>query len=143
MYQRTTNPDVIIDLSTGAVIPRGNYLWPDDEAQIQPLPDPSPAERFDVYCRTISDGVSAWLDGYVQSAYSYASIISAASYAGDKNPKFNAEGTAAKAWRSDCFVALYAAMPTYEAMPPEQWPTLAYVTAHLPQPSAYQWEPPT
>lgn len=104
-------------------------------------PQPTVEQQFDDYVDDIANGVSGWLDAHVKTIYGYDSIISAASYAGDKNPKFNAEGTAAKAWRSDCFVALYAAMPTYQAMPPEQWPTLDYVTANLPQPSAYQWTP--
>lgn len=131
-----------------AVKTNGNYRlvqdgWPlvSDETLAAELTSPSVEQRFAAYVKATADGVSIWLDAYVQATYGYDSIVSAASYAGDKNPKFNAEGTAAKAWRSDCFVALYAAMPTYQAMPPEQWPTLNYVIANLPQPSAYQWTP--
>lgn len=107
------------------------------------LPQPTHAQAFDDYAYTVADGVSAWLSAYVQKTFGYDNIVSAASYAGDKNQKFNAEGTAARDWRSDCFVALYAAMPTYQALPPEQWPSLDYITANLPQPSAYTWEPTT
>lgn len=112
------------------------------ETLMDMLPLPTVAQQFADYMQTIANGVSGWLDSYVQATYGYDNIISAASYAGDKNPKFNAEGTAAKAWRSDCFVALYAGMPTYQDLPPEQWPPLDYVLAHLPQPAAYSWSPP-
>jgi hypothetical protein len=105
------------------------------------LPGPTQSEAFDDYVSTVSDGVSAWLSAYVHDNFGYDNIVSAASYAGDKSPKFNTEGIAAKAWRSDCFNALYAAMPTYQALPPDQWPSIDYITAHLPQPSAYTWEP--
>jgi len=107
------------------------------------LPQPTQDQAFDDYVSQVADGVTEWLNAYVRDTFSYDNIVSAASYAGDKSPKFNAEGTAAKAWRSDCFNALYAAMPTYQALPPNQWPTLDYITANLPQPSAYTWEPTT
>ncbi len=131
-----------------AVIDYKHWRTIDDASQLQDgetlmdaVPDPTVAQQFDDYILMIANGVSAWLDGYVQRTYNYDNIISAASYAGDKNAKFSAEGTAAKAWRSDCFVALYAAANTYRAMTPDQWPTIDYVTANLPQPSSYQWEP--
>ena len=105
------------------------------------LPSPTPSEEFQTYVSKVADGVTGWLSGYVSSTMGYDDIVSCASYAGDKNPKFNAEGTAARDWRSDCFIALYAAMPQYSSMTPDQWPTIEYITANLPQPSAYQWEP--
>lgn len=105
------------------------------------LPLPTQEQQFSEYCLSIADGVSGWLSAYVNETYGYDDIVSAASYAGDKNPKFSAEGTAARDWRSDCFIALYAAMPTYSVMSAAQWPTLGYITSNLPQPSAYQWEP--
>lgn len=51
----------------------------------------------------------------------YDSVASGASYAGDPDPVFNAEGTALKAWRSkvwrDCYTAL-AAVQAGTAQPP-------------------------
>lgn len=117
--------------------------WPllDGEVETNVIPPKPVSKQFDDYIKSVADGVSAWLSGYVAETYGYDNIVSAASYAGDKNPKFNAEGTAARAWRSDCFIALYAALPTYAAMAPDQWPTMDYIIANLPQPIAYQWEP--
>lgn len=131
----------IIDYKHWRSIVDASELQP-GETMMETPPVPTVAQQFDDYMQVIADGVSGWLDAYVQATYSYDSIVSAASYAGDKNATFNAEGTAAKAWRSDCFAALYAAVPTYQAMPPDQWPTIDYVTAHLPQPSSYVWDPP-
>lgn len=116
-------------------------LMPGELLSETPPPDPPRPSPFDAYCLTIADSVSAWLSSYVRTTYGYDNIISACSYKGDKDAKYNAEATAASAWRSDCFTALYAALPTYQSLPRDQWPTLEYVTANLPQPSAYQWEP--
>lgn len=104
----------------------------------KPVP---PAPTFEQYISEVANGVSSWLSAYVHETYGYDDIVSAASYAGDKNPRFSAEGTAARDWRSDCFIALYAAMPQYADMSPDQWPELSYITSNLPQPSAYAWEP--
>lgn len=38
----------------------------------------------------------------------YYNILTAVTYAGDKDEKFNAEGTAAKNWRSDVYRKTYA-----------------------------------
>lgn len=113
----------------------------DGETVADSLPSPTPEQEFQEYVTTVADGVTAWLSDYVKSVLGYDDIVSCASYAGDKNLRFNAEGTAARDWRSDCFIALYAAMPQYSALSPDQWPTIDYITANLPQPSAYQWEP--
>lgn len=111
------------------------------ETVAEDLPIASPTEAFDDYCTGISNGVSGWLDGYVRAAFNYDSILSACTYAGDPDAKFAAEAAAAKQWRSDCFKALYAAIPSYATLMPDQWPALDYILAHLPQPSAYAWEP--
>lgn len=131
----------VIDYAHWRYVNEGDVLA-EGEVLMYAIPSPDVTQQFADYCTAIADGVTAWLSSYVNLTYGYDSIISAASYAGDKNPKFNAEGLAAKSWRSDCFVALYAAMPTYQNMPPDQWPTLEYVKANLPQPSSYTWEPP-
>ena len=111
------------------------------ETAMDVLPNPTQSQEFEDYCLAVADGVTGWLDAYVSSTYGYDNIVSAASYAGDKNPKFSAEGAAARDWRSDCFIALYAAMPSYAAMQPDQWQDISYIIANLPQPSAYAWEP--
>lgn len=113
----------------------------DGETIMDSIPAPDTAQEFSDYCQKTADGVTSWLSSYVNHTFGYDDIVSASSYAGDKNPRFNSEGTAARDWRSDCFMALYAAMPSYSVMTPDQWPTLDYITSHLPQPSAYQWEP--
>lgn len=133
-------PYAVIDYAHWRFVNDGDPLA-QGETLMDALPDPDAEQRFADYVSMVADGVTAWLSGYVNKNLSYDDIVSAASYAGDKNPKFNAEGTAARDWRSDCFIALYAAVPTYSAMSPDQWPTLDYITANLPQPSAYQWEP--
>lgn len=130
----------VIDYDHWRVISDPSQLM-EGETLMDVLPDPDAAQRFSAYVSLVADGVTAWLSGYVKTQLGYDDIVSAASYAGDKNSKFNAEGTAARDWRSDCFIALYAAMPQYSALSPDQWPTIDYITANLPQPSAYQWEP--
>lgn len=130
----------VTDYKTWRVISDVSELQ-DGETAMQEVPAPTNAQAFDDYCHEVSDGVTSWLSSYVHDELGYDNIVSAASYAGDKNPKFSAEGAAARDWRSDCFIALYEAMPSYSAMPPNQWPTLDYITANLPQPSAYNWEP--
>jgi hypothetical protein len=133
-------PYAVIDYNHWRAIANSDPLMP-SETLMQELPSPTTAEAFQAYVSQVADSVTAWLNAYVRDTFGYDNIVSAASYAGDKSPKFNAEGTAARDWRSDCFNALYAAMPTYQSLPPDQWPTIDYITAHLPQPSAYTWEP--
>ncbi len=50
--------------------------------------------------------LEATLDRYLDSvanSYHYESIRTMVTYDGDPNPKFDAEGKAAKAWRSACY----------------------------------------
>lgn len=130
----------VIDYDHWRFVEDGDSLQP-GETLMDAIPSPTVEQQFTAYTSEVADGVTAWLSSYVNSNLGYDNIVSAASYAGDKNPRFSAEGTAARDWRSDCFIALYAAMPSYSSMSPDQWPTLDYITTHLPQPSAYQWEP--
>jgi hypothetical protein len=59
--------------------------------------------------RRLADAVQRHLDTAAQ-ARGYDSIHTAVSYAGDLNPAWDAEGQAAKAWRSAVWVACYAVM---------------------------------
>ena len=135
-----TNMYAVINYKTWRVISDASECVAGETA-MDSIPLPDSDQQFMDYCAETADGVTEWLSDYVNQTYGYDDIVSAASYAGDKNTRFSAEGTAARDWRSDCFIALYAAMPSYSAMTPDQWPTLDYITAHMPQPSAYQWEP--
>lgn len=51
--------------------------------------------------------VQSWMDKTVQ-ARNYDSILTACSYAGSADEKFNAEGTACKAWRDRVWRTCYA-----------------------------------
>jgi hypothetical protein len=130
----------VIDYKTWRVISDASEALP-NEMVSNTLPAPTPAQAFSDYCDEIANGVTGWLSAYVNTTYNYDNIVSAASYAGDPDPTFNAEGTAAKQWRSDCFKALYAAIGTYSTQAQSQWPTLSYILSNLPQPTAYNWSP--
>lgn len=77
--------------------------------------------------------IESWLDSVVQRR-NYKNIESCVSYAGDADPTFDAEGTAAKAWRS----AVYCAARSIMAEPPAD-ATPDSVLAMLPQPQDYGW----
>lgn len=56
--------------------------------------------------KQIISGVEEYMSSVVRER-GYYNILTAVTYAGDKNPKFNDEGTKAKDWRSDVYVKLY------------------------------------
>lgn len=79
--------------------------------------------------QTYTDAVQAHLDATARS-HGYDGILSGASYAGDQNPTFDAEGTALKAWRSSVWAACYVKMAEVQGGAPA--PTIAELIAALP-----------
>lgn len=94
----------------------------------------TPADKLQKEHAEIEAGVDAWLDDTVRRR-GYAGIVSCVSYAGDLDPDFSADGTAAKAWRSATYRRLYQ----LQADPPTGVSTLAEVIALLPQPQDFGW----
>lgn len=82
----------------------------------------------------IEKGVDAWLNAVVRGR-GYAGIVSCVTYAGDHDPVFNAEGTAARSWRS----AVYRTLYQLQADGTSGVHTLAQVISMLPQPQEFGW----
>lgn len=94
----------------------------------------TPADKLRGEHKVIEEGVDAWLDSIVRGR-GYAGIASCVTYAGDQDPVFNSEGTAAKAWRS----AVYRTLYQLQADPPPGVRTLSQVIPMLPQPQDFGW----
>lgn len=76
------------------------------------------------------DAVQNLLDKNAQRL-GYDGIMSAATYAGDSNATFNAQGTALKTWRSNIWAACYSILAQVQAKTLAQ-PTLTALLAMLP-----------
>ena len=134
MYQATKDPNVILDLETGAWISRGSYLWPADESTILPAPGPTFAEIV----QALMPGVQAWMDS-VARANGYDSVISCASYANSGVEQWRNDAVAVIAWRDAVWQAAYAWQAGANGQLPATIPTVAEVIAQLPQPEAFNW----
>lgn len=105
MY-RLTNTDVIIRLSDMASIP--NDPANSDRAAYEKwlaegnTPEPVPSETPEQILSRLEGSLDAYIDSQAQ-AYRYESIRTMVTYENDPNPKFNAEGKGAKAFRSACY----------------------------------------
>ncbi len=100
-YFKDTNNNLhfLDDVSFIHLLPEGSVEITDEEAEELRKPPPETPEQ------TIAR-LEATLDRYLDSvanSYRYESIRTMATYDGDPNPKFDAEGKAAKAWRSACY----------------------------------------
>lgn len=133
-FQRTTNPDILLDVDNGTLVARGSYLWPDDEDSVLPAPVPTFAEIV----QALMPGVQAWMDGVVR-ANGYDSVISCASYANSGVPQWKADALAVIAWRDAVWQAAYAWKESADGQMPQNIPTVAEVIAQLPQPGAFGW----
>jgi hypothetical protein len=141
MYRRILGSDRIEVIAEGtgheigSTIPPGHPWWPTDESLIENAPIPQ--LTLEEFHKSIEEGVDAWLDSVVKEK-GYRNIGSAVGYAGDPDEAFNAEGTAARDWRS----AVYRTLYTLQANPPSGVTTLEQVIAILPQPEDFGWQRP-
>ncbi len=94
----------------------------------------TPADRLRSEYKQIEAGVDAWLDTTVK-ARGYGSMTSCVSYAGDPDPAFDLEGTAARAWRS----AVYRRLYELQDEQPVGIHTLSQIIPLLPQPQDFGW----
>jgi hypothetical protein len=131
MYTIAQNGSIIRD-SDGATIPidgqNRDYLiyqsWVSAGHQPVPYSPPPPTQHDYVMA------VQHLLDSTVQQR-NYDDIATCATYAGDPDPTFNAEGTAAKAWRSQVWRACYQSLAAVQTNQLPQ-PTVVDFIASLP-----------
>lgn len=86
----------------------------------------------------LTDAVQAWLDTTVR-ANGYDSVVSCVSYRGSTEPQWDADATAAMAWRDAVWKAAFQWQQDAIANPPATFPTPQEVIAQLPQPEAFGW----
>jgi len=134
MYQQTNDPDIILDLETGTFIPRGHYLWPEDESQIEPMPAPTLADA----ANALMGDVQRWLDG-TAGQNGYNSLESCVSYINSAVPQYKADATAAIAWRDAVWTACFQWQQSASSNPPAMLPTSTEVIAELPQSVTFGW----
>ncbi|APG04968.1 hypothetical protein BJI69_14410 [Luteibacter rhizovicinus DSM 16549] len=133
-YVHTENPDIIICLDTGTVIPRGNYLWPDDDSVIEPAPAPTFAD----YVARFTPGLQAWMET-VARGNAYDSVLSCVSYKGSGVAQFAQDATAMIAWRDALWRWASQWQAGFNGQLPNPVPTLEQVISLAPQPSSFGW----
>lgn len=136
MFKQTENPDIIIDLTTGAFIPRGNALWPQDEASIQPLPPPTVA---DIVARFLPQ-LQAWIDG-IAKQNGYDTALSCVSYVGSSVTQWDADAKAMLAYRDALWTWAYGQQVTLASMTPAALAALTVeeIIAQAPTAAASGW----
>lgn len=97
-------------------------------------PAPTPADA----AAALTSDVQAWLDATAQGN-GYDSIASCISYRGSSVAQWDADATAALAWRDAVWQACFQWQQDALANPPATFPTSAEVIAQLPQPEAFGW----
>ncbi|NID06666.1 hypothetical protein HBF26_17355 [Luteibacter jiangsuensis] len=133
-YIHTDNPDMIICVDTGTVIPRGHYLWPEDESLIEPAPAPNFAD----YVARFTPGLQAWMEAVARSN-NYDSVISCVSYDGDEVAQFAGDAAAMKRWRSALWKWASDWQAGFNGQLPNPIPTLEEIIALAPQPGDFGW----
>lgn len=139
MYQLTTDPDAVLHVPSGELIPRGHRLWDDYElwvsqgnsvrAAAPPFEPNSPA-----HYRYIRTQAWEWMTNFIQERR-YDSIETCCSYFNSSVPRYRDEARAMVEWRDAVNQALEAMVL---AAPPgiETW---EQVRDLLPQPEAFIW----
>lgn len=137
MYRYTHDPDLLVCLETGAVIPRGNYLWPADWLAGGGIPEPisPPYELYSPeHFRAIRDAAFAWMEAEVKLR-GYDSIATCASYFNSAVERYRLEARAMVAWRD----GVNQALEQLVLAPPEGIETWDQVRGLLPQPESFDW----
>ncbi len=148
MYQLTQDPNVVIDLDTGAwiTVDSGTWqasdyaAWLDAGNTPEPAPTPAPMEdptspQYQFALR--SSWVQNWLDATAQENY-YPDADRCVSYLGSTNAVYAEDARAMSDWRDDLWPA-FNAMPANWPADPAQWPLWDAIQPLLPQPVDYGW----
>jgi hypothetical protein len=140
MYQLTSDPDCIINLETGASIPRGHRWWDEYERWRAEgnFPEPVPAPTFDQVVRAAIDGVQAWIDA-TAAQNGYDNAVSCASYADSGVPRYRADAAAIIAWRDAVWVAANEWRNSLGGRLPDPVPSIEAIIEQLPRPQAFGW----
>lgn len=134
-YQYTdATQDMVVDLDTGTFIPRGNYLWPEDESLIQLPPPPTFAE----YYSTFLSAFSQWMES-VAAQNQYDSMLSCASYVTSSVEQYSNDAKAIIAWRDALWTWAAAWQAGFNGQLPATIPTWEEIQQQAPQPAAYGW----
>lgn len=148
MYQLTNNPNMVVDLDSGAWITVDSGTWQAEEyaawlaegntpaaaPALPPMQDPTSAEyQF----ATRAGWVQTWLDETAQQNY-YRDADTCISYLGSPNEVYAADADSMNKWRSDVWPA-FNAMPAGWPSDPTQWPLWDAIQPLLPQPETYGW----
>lgn len=139
MYQLTNDPDQIMCLDTGTLIPRGHRLWDNYAAYLDAgnsaLPVPTPYEiRSPEHYRFIRSAAWAWMTAWVVDRR-YDSIESCCSYFNSSVPRYREEARAMVAWRD----AVNQELEALVLAAPAGIETWDQVRALLPPPEAFNW----
>lgn len=139
MYQLTNDPDQIMCLDTGTLIPRGHRLWDNYAAFLDAgnnaLPVPTPYEIYSPeHYRFIRSAAWAWMTAWVVDRR-YDSIESCCSYFNSSVPRYRDEARAMVAWRD----AVNQELEALVLAAPAGIETWDQVRALLPQPEAFNW----
>jgi len=134
MKYKLTSGASIVRTADGACIPPdpanrdyADYLaWLAEGNTPAPVDAPTPEQ---VQAATVAD-IQGLLDSTAQ-AHGFDSIVSAISYAGSSIPKWDAEGTRARAWRDEVWYAAYLIQEAVIAGT-RPLPTVAEVLAEMP-----------
>ena len=78
------------------------------------MPQPSPEDLARQMSVPYADAVQSLLDAEAQQR-GYDGVLSTVSYSGYSHPKFGAEGSAAKSWRTACWAQCYAILAAVES----------------------------
>ena len=111
------------------------------EADLQPgetFAATPPAPTLADAAAALTADVQAWLDATAQGN-GYDSLASCISYRGSSVAQWDADATAALAWRDAVWQAAFQWQQDAMANPPATFPTSAEVIALLPQPEAFGW----
>jgi hypothetical protein len=99
--------------------------------------EPPQPKMSDAIAAMIFD-VQAWLD-ITAKANGYDSIASCISYKDSSVAQWDADATAALAWRDAVWRACFQWQQSAQANPPATFPTSAEVIAQLPHPVQFGW----
>lgn len=127
-WRWVVDPETPYDIELENRVP--NPVTSTDQTISYTISPKSPKERLGVMVKRAEESVQALLDNTARSL-GYDDIKSAATYADDSTvPKFNAEGTALRSWRSQVWATCYQELEAVKNGAP--MPTMDELLAKLP-----------
>lgn len=141
MYKLTDNQDIVVNLETGATIPKGHRFWVEYEEWLAGGNTPRAVDgpTFESVVLTITDAIQSWLDTTARQN-GYDSAVSCSSYAVSGVPRFKADALAIIAWRDAVWEAANAWRNSMNGQLPNPVPSIEAVLAQLPKPATYGWQ---